>query len=470
MKLIIFLALCIGCTWARQTDYCFAGDDNPYLQFATVTPYIISNRGTNEYRAIPNCQPRQMWMLSRHGSRYPNADDIVKLMELRNVRDQILMNHEQRSDGRLCNDDLDNLRAWSPNANMTTQMAKELTPQGMTESKFLAAKIRTAFPTLFPWNQGDISQDYVFRATQSQRSQSTMRAFMEGLFSGSRSIPTPPPFYGNDTLLKAYQYCPRWKDGNENDPHYGKELTDFLKGQEFSNVIQNVSSRLGFQYPLSADKIRSMYDMCRYDKVWAVEKLSPWCAVFNNEELKVMEYAEDLEYYYTAGYGREVNKIIGCFPLQDMMNRFRQLEENNGNDKPKGIFYFTHTVTILSFLRDLGAFQDSEPLTANNYRNMMRRRWRTSALAPFSSNILAVFYSCSDSDARHKVMFYLQGKALPLDGCQVGLCNWEYLKSKLGDTASQCSEDNCYGRGGSMINQAITPLILVFSLSSILLK
>ncbi|XP_015111808.1 multiple inositol polyphosphate phosphatase 1 [Diachasma alloeum] len=468
MKLVIFLALCIGCTWARNTDYCFAENGNPYLQFASVTPYIVSTRGRNEYQQIPNCQPRQIWMLSRHGIRYPNADDIVKLMELRNVRDQILINHEQRSDGRLCNEDLDNLRNWSPNANMTTQMAKELTPQGMTESKLLAGQIRVAFPQLFPRTQGDISQDYVFRATKSMRSQASMRAFMEGLLS--RSVPTPPPFYGNDTLLKAYQYCPRWKDGDENDPHYGKELADFLRGHEFSDLIRNVSSRLGFQYQLSADKIRSMYDMCRYEKAWAVEKLSPWCAIFSNEELKVMEYTEDLEYYYTAGYGREVNKIIGCFPLQDMMNRFRSLEQNDANDKPKGIFYFTHTVTILSFLRNLGAFQDSEPLTANNYRNMMRRRWSTSALAPFSSNVVAVFYRCNDNDARDKVMFYLQGKPLPLEGCQVGLCNWEYLKTKLGETASQCSEDNCYGRGGSMINQALITLISVFSLSCILLK
>lgn len=63
--------------------------------------------------------------------------------------------------------------------------------------------------------------------------------------------------------------------------------------------------------------------MCRYDKAWAVEKLSPWCAVFNNEELKVLEYAEDLDYYYGAGYGRDVNKVIGCLPLKDMINRFR---------------------------------------------------------------------------------------------------------------------------------------------------
>lgn len=30
-----------------------------------------------------------------------------------------------------------------------------------------------------------------------------------------------------------------------------------------------------------------MYDMCRYDKAWNIKNISPWCAVFSKEELKV---------------------------------------------------------------------------------------------------------------------------------------------------------------------------------------
>lgn len=48
-----------------------------------------------------DCQPRQVWMMARHGIRYPNPDDIRKLLELRNVRDQIMINHEQRSGGSI---------------------------------------------------------------------------------------------------------------------------------------------------------------------------------------------------------------------------------------------------------------------------------------------------------------------------------------------------------------------------------
>ena len=30
-----------------------------------------------------------------------------------------------------------------------------------------------------------------------------------------------------------------------------------------------------------------IYDMCRYQKAWNLEQVSPWCAAFTSENLKV---------------------------------------------------------------------------------------------------------------------------------------------------------------------------------------
>lgn len=68
--------------------------------------------------------------------------------------------------------------------------------------------------------------------------------------------------------------------------------------------------------------IDAMYDACRYQKAWSVTELSPWCAVFSKEELHVLEYREDLDYYYKAGYGRDINTRLGCLLLHDMMQHF----------------------------------------------------------------------------------------------------------------------------------------------------
>ncbi|XP_011308499.1 multiple inositol polyphosphate phosphatase 1 [Fopius arisanus] len=464
MKLLIFLVLCIGYTWARQTDYCYAHDSDPYLKFGSVTAFQADR---NEYRPIPYCEARQIWMLSRHGNRYPHDAITQDLKGLGNVRDQIFVNHRSQRlgqfNGHLCDEDLENFSKWSLNVNMTMQMTRELTPEASRQTKSIARQIRAGFPNLFPFDLGDKLQNYVFRATKSQSTQATLQEFMVGLVI--RSTPIEPEM--NDTLLQAYQCCSHWKDGDENDPHHSKELTEFLRGHEFSVLIRNVSSRLGYGYDLSADTILHMYDMCRYDAALDTERVSPWCAAFSKEQLKVLEYATDLQYFYNAGPGRNANKIIGCFALKDMINRFRRIEEN-ATGEPKGVFYFTHAFTILSFLQNLGAIDENEKLTAENYRSMMNRKWRTSNLVPFNANIVAVFYKCSGG--QDQVMFYMQGKQMRLPGCDVGLCRWDYLKEKLAEALSQCTEDKCYGRSGSLISQSLISLIAILSIGSILLK
>lgn len=51
---------------------------------------------------------------------------------------------------------------------------------------------------------------------------------------------------------------------------------------------------------------------------------SAWCAAFTKEHLKILEYAEDLKYYYNDGYGHEMNAKLGCPPLKDMFQRFER--------------------------------------------------------------------------------------------------------------------------------------------------
>lgn len=63
--------------------------------------------------------------------------------------------------------------------------------------------------------------------------------------------------------------------------------------------------------------------MCRFENAWYVNRTSVWCSVFNKEELKIMEYREDLNYYYCCGPGREMSAKIGCPLLSDMFQHFK---------------------------------------------------------------------------------------------------------------------------------------------------
>lgn len=89
-----------------------------------------------------------------------------------------------------------------------------------------------------------------------------------------------------------------------------------------------------------------MYDMCRFEKAWEVSKTSAWCAPFTKEELRVMEYMEDLYYYYAIGNGRKINAQLGCPVLQDMVNNFRLI---NNLLFFSCTFIFTATLQTLYF-------------------------------------------------------------------------------------------------------------------------
>ncbi|KDR19043.1 multiple inositol polyphosphate phosphatase 1-like [Zootermopsis nevadensis] len=434
-------------------DYCFASEENPYLMYGTKTAYEFVHEKPRNPEAVPYCRPVQFWMLTRHGTRFPEKKAIYSMQHLPDLRDQIINNHERRRKGRLCSEDLENLRKWT--LSVFQNQAKELANQGYDDLKFMARRFKSQFPTLL--NQ-TYSQDlYEFRFTDSERTKASAIAFAEGLFGRSSGIYFPAAVK-NDTLLKAYDNCPKWKEevGNTNKTLEEKHL--FQMGPQMQALLQNVSERLGFGYKLTFVQLDEMYDMCRFDKAWNVRNISPWCAVFSKEELHLMEYREDLEYYYRTGYGNEINVKLGCPTVKDLINRFSQMENQNLHDRiqPAGIFYFSHSAALHMTLARLGIAKDREHLTHNNYNTMKSREWRTSKIGPFASNLAAVLFKCDEGD-RHRVIFYLGEHLVRFDGCNVGLCSWSYIKDKFSNIAEDCNLDFCYkDRSGTQQHLSIS--------------
>lgn len=82
-----------------------------------------------------------------------------------------------------------------------------------------------------------------------------------------------------------------------------------------------------YRYTLNESLIESMYDMCRFDKAWQVNRPSAWCAAFTKDQIKLMEDVNDLRYYFKTGYGLYMNPKLGCLPMRDMLNRFQKIVE-----------------------------------------------------------------------------------------------------------------------------------------------
>lgn len=165
---------------------------------------------------------------------------------------------------------------------------------------------------------------------------------------------------------------------------------------------------------------------------------------FTPNQINILEYWEDINAYYETGYGSSLNPKIQCEAVKDMMRHLQS------NDLPKAVAYFAHSATVQLFLTSLGAAKDFDALNADNYASMTRRKFRTSQLAPFASNLVAIKYECAQEVERNKIMFFLNEKPLDFGWCKVGLCDWSDVQEKYKTFVNaDCRSSYCTNSGHS---------------------
>lgn len=460
--LVIFLARDV----IGLDEYCYATDVEKLqtLRYGTKTAYVVA-KGAMEFKdyQVPNCSPTKMWHLSRHGTRLPTRNSIMKMAQLSEVRDEIVANYKVRrsqpNSGGLCSDDLNQLQNWRWNASITPDHAEDLTSQGYDDMFYLAKNYQRIFPHIFSSTYND--QDFVFRYSNTDRTYASYVSYINALFGkGSETYVKDQKPIGNDTLLKPYDYCPMWKEYNNNPKNNtDSETYKFESSPWMKTMLEEVSQRLGFKYTLEAELVKTMYDMCRYEQAWFVSQPSVWCAAFTPEHIKILEYNEDIKYYYKAGYGNPLNQNQPCAAVKDML-KFLGSESS-----PKAVAYFTHTVMIQMFISALGVNKDPS-MRAADYPNP-HRRWRLSQSGPFAANLAAVSYSCPNEAEPKKVIFFLNQKPVELDGCKVGLCDWSVVSKKYEKYQnSECDQIYCSGGSGTIFSYFIivtSILTLVFN-------
>lgn len=167
---------------------------------------------------------------------------------------------------------------------------------------------------------------------------------------------------------------------------------------------------------------------------------------FTPSQVNILEYNEDLKYFYKSGYGRSLNKRLSCTAVTDMLKHLESKEQ------PKVISYFAHEATILLLLTALGANKDQYDLRADNFQQMQRRKFRSSELSPFAANLAVIKYDCPNDNERTKVMFFLNQKPLDFAECNVGLCDWSKMKQIYSQfMKGDCETSYCQSSGATRL-------------------
>lgn len=171
--------------------------------------------------------------------------------------------------------------------------------------------------------------------------------------------------------------------------------------------------------------------------------MSTYLQAFDLHEATVLEYLSDLELYYKLSYGNgQLNGKLPCVAIKDMLT---SMEDDTTPNKVTA--YFSHAELLTMIITALGAYQDEEPLMADNYERMKNRQFRTSNWVPYASNIAAVKYNCPayDEPDSVKILMLQNQQPFAMSWCRDGsVCTLEEMQNMFyNSTMSQCPYGIC---------------------------
>jgi multiple inositol-polyphosphate phosphatase / 2,3-bisphosphoglycerate 3-phosphatase len=220
-----------------------------------------------------------------------------------------------------------------------------------------------------------------FKYTLTQRAQKSAEAFAEGLFQNKTSTDSVwyPEALHKDPVLRFYKACDRWKRDVDKNPSAYHEVELFSESDEMAAVVDELETRTGLS-ELTPQMVHLIYTTCAFETL--DHQMSPWCALFSKNSIRVVEFLEDLEYYWIDGYGFQLTYQQACAIGSDLLRRLEA-------EDPDITFYFTHSGTLLKTLAFLGLYKDDAPLTHKDH-SFHKRQWRAGKIDAFATNLVFV--------------------------------------------------------------------------------
>lgn len=281
-------------------------------RLSTKSPYIFRPHLTHNY---PNFHLSKVWAILRHGTRLPSKKVISRYNGLVDIREELL-----RSSSKLKHDQRKAFERWQP-MEMKLEHQKFLTEQGEQEHFQLGSRFRQGFPTLF-----NGSSSFTFKHTPTQRTEVSAAKFIEGLFPDGASEHQSVVVARDDPVLRPYKGCHLWRQTVKKNKDVSlKEKRTFEEGDHVKKIVEDFRRFTKIDH-LTIYDIELFYTACGFETSWQYQLFdgkSVWCSLFQDEhQFKVMEFLEDLEYYWIDGHGFEITRKVACKTVEDIFHHF----------------------------------------------------------------------------------------------------------------------------------------------------
>lgn len=112
-----------------------------------------------------------------------------------------------------------------------------------------------------------------------------------------------------------------------------------------------------------------------------------------------------------------------------------------------GQFAFGHAETLAPLITSLGLFNDTVPLKADNFNVQQERKFRTSYVLSFASNVMFVLYECVPEDAAEdeevdEVDYYVKTlvneKPVIIANCEDYHCPYYKVRDYFNEAVENC--------------------------------
>ncbi|TMW59183.1 hypothetical protein Poli38472_007328 [Pythium oligandrum] len=370
----------------------------------------------------------QIQSVVRHGTRYPTKSNIKEIDAFLKM---LQTNYSSV------------IPSWMRTYQLPYNVSIEgiLSSTGSTELKNYGQRMRLSVGKSIPVSYS--SDKFVLQHTYKSRTKDSATSFASVFFQNAANVTYIEHPEGNDRLLRFFDECPRYTRDVADNENATSELTQYKSSSAMLKTVDILRSKLNLPStaPLTVADVETAYSACSFDLALFHRK-DNWCTIVTEDLVKAVEYAEDLETYYTESHGYKINYEIASVLLRDIVQYMTDFTQNKTS--VVGNFRFAHGETTMPLMTLLG-YVDRTKLRADfSPRAIEKRKFRTSRLALFMANLEFRLYQ-----KKRNGEFYVQVRVneLPTEipGCDDVFCKlsevqdiWKtYLESY--DFDKECS-------------------------------
>lgn len=430
-----------------------------YLKKLEDWPYLFNGITLeHQHRLLTNrsYKPIMMYQFVRHAIRYPKSG-LIKQME-----DELKpLIEEWKSSGRANDPKFKDLLEWEPR--FSVDESAHTAPAGQVEQNDLFSRFKNMYPDFYKTSTANIEVAFT-KAKRTAQSSFEIISLIEG-----SKVDQSELIRFTKESKKSLENIGRQKVNLESDKSIGVylwpelqmlKLCKIIHGSKFPKQVPLGELARRFDYtkriferleiPIDSytiDKrkslIKTMYDACRYELFGFGS--SVWCTVFDNEDLKILDYLEDVEVLLEDCYGPESRPEMACPVIKDLLEKLESSMKEESNDGLlKTYIFFSHSDSLKKLLAYLGVgrysngFRRQEVEEFSKTGKVPQHGWVSSLIAPFSGNMTFILYKKENSNAPtdYEILTILNETPVRVNGCN-GICDPEDFKRTYSD-AKQC--------------------------------